>query len=175
MAGNSTAEGSTLDAQQDAMRDQIIDTDDSSGNLPEDTTDGRSGPRANRVKWEAIVARVEGMIAGWSTDPSPHSAAIVEVLNVLRTEAIAGRDAPREERANTGSHYVGQKTDGSRRHFQSTAKPTAKGFPSFVVVKGPYNSAIAADFDSDPKHGEKGAAMFERRTMVCYDNRKANK
>jgi hypothetical protein len=154
-------EGSTLDDMLDAMRNQSIDNDDdSSGDLPEDNDDGRKGPRANRVKWETLVARYETLIAGWTADKSPHALAIVEVLTTLRSEAITGRDAPREERANTGKHYLGVKADGSRVHFQSPSVPTAKGFPSFVKVLGPYNSPIAADYDV--KHD----TQLSRRTVV---------
>jgi hypothetical protein len=137
-----------LDDQLQAMAEQSID-DDSSGDLPEDddSEDGRKGPRANRVKWETLVARYSAMIADWQKDASPHSAAICEVLSLLNSEAIAGRDAPREEKNDTGPRYVGQMKDGSRKAFRSTSKPTAKGFVNFVKVWGPYSSEHGQNYD----------------------------
>jgi len=159
--GDVNTSGATDTEMQDAMASQAIPADDSSGDLPdEDSEDGRKGPRANRVKYETLVADTETMIKAWNEDNSPHASAIVEVLNVLLAKYVAGRDAPREERANTGKHYVGLRKDGNRVHFQSTAVPTAKGFPSFVKVWGPYNSPIAADYDV--KH----ETQLSRRTVV---------
>lgn len=135
------------DDQLQAMAEQSID-DDSSGDLPEDDSeDGRKGPRANRVKWETLVTRYEAMIADWQKDTSPHSAAICEVLSLLNSEAIAGRDAPREEKSDVGPRYVGQMKDGSRRAFRSTSKPTARGFVNFVKVWGPYSSEHGQNYD----------------------------
>ncbi len=66
---------------------------------------------------------------------------------MLNREAIAGRDAPREEKSDTGPRYVGQMKDGSRKAFRSTSKPTAKGFVNFVKVWGPYSSEHGQNYD----------------------------
>lgn len=128
---------------------------------------------------------IAGMIPSWeneaktaraalATDPTDEAATLllqdaetaIRVLSALATQITTFRDTPRET-AGMGKHYVATKDDGSREHFQAVAVPTAKSYPSYKAVHGPFPVVAGALYqvkngvNANPK-GFRAPTVFSR-------------
>ena len=127
----------TLDAQHEAM-------------AAESSADGEK-TRKSPIKgaYLACLAMVTASREAWAkdedaTDESREVAC--NVLDKIAAQIQKAHDEHTSDAENLGKHYVGVTPDGKRAHVQSVTPPTAKRFPQFARVVGPFSRLIAADF-----------------------------
>src|SRR5271165_3448031 len=136
-----------LDVQQEAMAVEAA------GSSPDASGKGRSSPIDNAItRCETIVST---MRTGWAKDATDGKVSdlsadeVAEQVDLIFSGLLSAMESYRAEpRAaeTAGKHYLAVRTDGTRVHIQCTGEPTAKRFPDYAAVYGPFAREQGATF-----------------------------